>query len=405
MATSAVKLLETAERGLGFEAARDRILATVPEPVSVDMPLDQSAGLTLTHPLKAIRTTPPWPVSAMDGYALRQSDLRKGALTVDGQTAAGNTAGEPLGPRCARRIFTGALLPPGADTILIQEEAEVIKGRLRALSNPKLGDFVRSAGFDFTAGDRLLEAGQILTPPALALAAAANCGQVKVAQPPQIAILSTGDELRALGEAREAQHVVASNGLALSALLVSAGAKAQDLGFVPDDLAAIRAKISEAQGRADLLITTAGASLGDFDLVQEALAQSGGTPQFWQVMVRPGKPLFLWTLDGLTVLGLPGNPVSAYVCARLLALPWVRRALGRRQIFEAEVTLPLAGPLPTNGPRRQFARAKVRNGKLHPAPSQDSSLLRPLYLAGALINRPPGDPAKTEGDQVSAILL
>lgn len=405
MATSAAKLLETADRGLSFEEAQARILATAPNPKPRTLPISETAGRTLASPLKANRTTPPWPVSAMDGYALRHSDLGEGPLLLDGQTAAGDGAGAPLKVGGARRIFTGALLPPGADTILIQEEADARGEALHVLGAPKQGDFVRPAGFDFAEGQTLLEAGQVLTPPALALAAAANCAQVEVAVAPKIAVLSTGDELRAPGHASAPEHVVASNGLALTALLRSTGAEALDLGFVCDDLAAIQAKIAQAKEEADLLITTGGASVGDFDLVQEALAQSGGTPQFWQVMMRPGKPVFLWTLEGLTVLGLPGNPVSAYVCARLLALPWVRKALGQSQLFEPQVTLPLAGPMPANGPRRQFARAEVVDGKLRPASSQDSSLLHTLHLAGALINRPPHDPAKTEGEQVSTLLM
>ncbi len=405
MATSAAKLLKTVERGLSFEGARDRILATAPEPKAIPLPIQDAAGHTLAQPLKAARTTPPWPVSAMDGYAIRHSDLSAAPLRLDGQTAAGDGAGEALGPRRARRIFTGALLPPGADTILIQEEAELASDTLRVLRTPKEGDFVRPAGFDFSEDQVLLEAGQVLTPPELALVAAANCAQVQVAQPPRIAVLSTGDELRAPGRASAPEHVVASNGLALSALLKTEGAEVQDLGFVGDDLATIQAKIIEAQGPSDLLITTGGASVGDFDLVQEALARCGGTPQFWQVMMRPGKPVFLWRLERLTVLGLPGNPVSAYVCARLLALPWLRKALGHHTLFEAELSLPLAGPMPANGPRRQFARAELRDGKLHPAKSQDSSLLRTLHSAGALINRPPQDPAKTESEQVLALLI
>ena len=397
-------LLATTARGISFSEACERILATAPAPVQEDVALETALGRTLAAPLRAARDNPAAHVSAMDGYALRHGDLGDGDLILEGENAAGSGPGDALNPGTARRIFTGAPLPPGADTVVMQEEVSLKGASLTLSATPALGDFVRPQGFDFAFGETLLAAGEVLSDRALAVAAAANLNRVSVARPPRVALLSTGDELKAPGKAVQPQDVVASNALALSALLTSAGAEVQNLGYVGDQEREIAQAVGQA-GDADLLLTTGGASVGAYDLVQRALAGLGGTPHFWQVMMRPGKPVFLWRLGSLTVLGLPGNPVSAYVCARLLALPWVRKALGREDWEEPRQTFTLAAPLPANGPRHQFARADLQGARLFPAPSQDSSLLRTLHRAGALIERPPHDPLKTEGEQVSAVVL
>ncbi len=392
--------LQQADRGIDFAQAQAQILATAPAVRLENLPLDQVADRILAAPVIAARDSPPAAVSAMDGYAVRHGDLGLAPLTIQGQTAAGDPQGAPLAPGAAQRIFTGALLPPGADTILIQEDAQVVGDQLRPMEIPKLAAFVRPKGFDFGAGAVLIAAGQRLTPPALALSAAANLAHVTVARAPRVALIATGDELCDLGTAHAPQDVVASNSLALAALLEAAGAHPLDLGRVGDQIADLRARLTQAQG-ADLVITTGGASVGDFDLVQAALHALGARPRFWQVRVRPGKPVFLWDLDGMPVLGLPGNPVSAYVCARVFALPWVRRALGVRPELEAPVSLPLAAPLAANGPRHQFARGLLEKGQVSPVRSQDSSLLQPLHAAGVLIEREPHAPPRRIGDLVS----
>ena len=264
---------------------------------------------------------------------------------------------------------------------------------------------MRPKGFDFRAGATLLPAGLVVDARALALAAAANQTHINAARQPHIHILSTGAELRPLGQASAPEHVIASNGLTLQTLLQSAGALATDRGFVGDQVAQIATALQDSAPGADLLITTGGASVGAYDLVQAALHSLGAQPVFWQVMMRPGKPVFLWDWQGLPVLGLPGNPVSAYVCARLLAQPWVRQALGRAQIQEPRHPLTLAASLPANGPRHQFARALQGPEGLIPATSQDSSLLSTLYQADVLIERPPHDPARKQGEIVQGIFL
>ena len=408
MAISAADLLAKAEQGLPFAQARAQIVATAPQPRHAPpLLLAKAAGRTLFSPLVAQRDTPAAAVSAMDGYALRQADLTAlpACLTIEGQTPAGAAAGQALGRNCARRIFTGAPLPPGADTVVAQENAVPRGDQVIVHDRPTHGAFVRPQAFDFAAGDPLLPAGQRLDARALALAAAANLDRVVTAQPPRVGVLSTGDELRAPGQVSAAHQVVASNGLTLTALLNDEGAQGHDLGFVGDDLKALETALAEGVAAHDLVITTGGASVGDFDLVQQALANLGGKPVFWRVMMRPGKPVFLWHLGETWVLGLPGNPVSAYVCARVLALPWVRSALGRLAVYEPTEPFTLSADLPKNGPRHQFARAQVHQGQVVPAPSQDSSLITTLQRAHVLIERPPFDPPKTKGEQIQAIRL
>ncbi len=392
--------LQQADRGIDFAQARARILATAPAVFPETLPLGQAADRILAAPVIASRDSPPAAVSAMDGYAVRHGDLGLAPLTIQGQTAAGDPQGAPLAPGTARRIFTGALLPPGADTILVQEDVQVVGDQILPMQTPDPAAFVRPQGLDFRTGAVLIAAGQRLTPSALALSAAANLAQVSVAQAPRVALIATGNELCDLGAAHHPQDVVASNSLALAALLKAAGAHPLNLGFVGDQLADLRARLTQAQG-ADLLITTGGASVGDFDLVQAALHDLGARPRFWQVLVRPGKPVFLWDLDGMPVLGLPGNPVSAYVCARVFALPWVRRALGVTPELETPVSLPLAAPLAANGSRHQFARGFLEYGRVSAVTSQDSSLLQPLHAAGVLIERAPYDPPRRIGGQVT----
>lgn len=383
---------------VSFAEALEAILATAKPLPAETVPLTHAKGRTLAASVLATRDQPPTPLSAMDGYAVRSGD--QGPLTLDGATPAGADAGSALASGSARRIFTGAPLPDGADAVLVQEDARLIDGMLHFDTKPSAGTFVRPTGFDFTAGDALLPAGHVLDARAVALCAAANQPTVEVRRTPKISILATGSELRFPGSATEPQHVVASNGLCLAALL-----DGRDCGFVGDSVNEIAAAIGEAIKGQDLLITTGGASVGDHDLVQAALERLGATRTFWKVMMRPGKPVFLWDLHGVPVLGLPGNPVSAYVCARMLALPWIKASLGQPDIHERRLALPLAAPLSANGPRHQFARATFENGGLAAAKSQDSSLLRTLASAAYLIERAPHDPPRNVGDMVKALRL
>ena len=402
--TTLDQLLQKTDRCIDFANARNRILKTAPAVKPEIVPLEQASQRILAGPVVAQRDCPPAAVSAMDGFALRHADLDGGPLKLQGYTAAGEPVGTALAPRAAQRVFTGALIPPEADTVLIQEDARASGDEIFPTNRPNFGAFVRPKAFDFSAGTVLIEPGEFLTPSALALSAAANLTSLTVAKRPRIALIATGSELCDPGMAQHPQDVVASNSLTLAALLQAAGAQITDLGYVKDQLSSVSERLEQGANY-DLLITTGGASVGNFDLVQAALHSINAQPNFWQVLVRPGKPVFLWDYQGTPVLGLPGNPVSAYVCARVFALPWLRRALGASPVIETVTPYPLAQPLPPNGQRHQFARADLIEGQVYPAKSQDSSLLRPLHSAGVLIERPPQDPRRKIGNKVSCILI
>ncbi|MGB0785530.1 MAG: gephyrin-like molybdotransferase Glp [Alphaproteobacteria bacterium] len=401
--TSLDQLLSNTLRNIKFSEAQRLILDQAPKVRSESVKIHSATNRTLAKGLVAKRDSPAGAVSAMDGYALRHADLSSD-LIVRGQTKAGESAGVSLERGAACRVFTGALLPKGADTVLVQEDANVSNGRLVPKSLPKFGAFVRPKGFDFQRGEELLSSGQKLTPAAIALCAAANVDRIEIARKPRIAIISTGNELCEPGMAKNSEDVVSSNGLALSALLENAGAESSNMGLVGDNVAEL-SKILHSAKNHDLIITTGGASVGDYDLVQTALQALGGKPTFWQVMVRPGKPVFLWELQGTPVLGLPGNPVSALVCGRVFAMPWVRRALGQNPEIERTIPFQLAKEIKQNGPRHQFARAILKDGLALITESQDSSLIKTLHRANLLIERPPHDKARAKGEIVQCLVL
>ncbi|MCR4268833.1 gephyrin-like molybdotransferase Glp [Nitratireductor sp. ZSWI3] len=397
---------------LPVDEALERILEGV-RPLPAEMvPIAEADGRVLARPLAATRTQPPFDASAMDGYAVRAADVRSVPVQLDliGESAAGNRFAGELAPGQAVRIFTGAPVPKGADTILIQENARPAAGnRVEALSAADKGRHIRRAGLDFREGDAILEEGRLMTPPAIGLAAAAGHAAVPVRTLPLVAVLATGDELVLPGEPCGPDQIVASNGFAIGALAKAEGARILDLGIVADDTAAITAAVRKAgDAGAQVLVTLGGASVGARDLVRQALLDAGLSLDFWKIAMRPGKPLMFGRLDEMRVLGLPGNPVSSLVCAHLFLRPLVAR-LGQRGFTPDLRSAVLSAPLRENDERRDYIRASVAAGPdgliATPFPVQDSSMLTTLAAANALIVREPQAPAAEAGARCRVLML
>ena len=380
-----------------------RVLAAAIPLEAEDVALAQAFGRTLAAPLVAGRTQPPFANSAMDGYALRAADA--GArLRVVGESAAGRALAGAIGQGEAARIFTGAPLPEGADSVALQEDAQR-DGEFVALNAPVgLGDNIRGVGLDFRAGETLLAAGRRLSPRDVALIAAANQPTARVARQPRVAILATGDELRAPGEALGPAQIVASNNLFVVGLARAQGAEAIDLGIAPDRPEALAERIAAARAaRADVLVTLGGASVGDYDLVQQALTDAGMELGFWRIAMRPGKPLMFGRIGAMLALGLPGNPTSSAVCGLLFLAPLLRALVGDPQAgADHSEAATLAVDLPANGIREDYMRANLTRAaggwSATPARNQDSSLVRTLADAQGLIVRPPHAPPARAGE-------
>lgn len=374
--------------------------------------LAEAGGRVLAADIVAMRTQPPFDASAMDGYAVRAADTAGGAppLRVVGESIAGRRFDGTVGPGEAVRIFTGAPVPPGADTILLQEDARAdAEGMVAALEAMPAGRHIRRAGLDFAEGQRLLPAGRLIDPAALALSAAGNHAALPVVQRPRVAILATGTELVAPGARPGPDQIVASNGFAVAALARQDGAVPLDLGIVPDDRRAIGAAVERAlQAQADVLVTLGGASVGDHDLVHAVLAEMGMEVAFWKIAMRPGKPLMFGRLRGLRVLGLPGNPVSSLVCSHLFLRPLLAR-LGGRTLEPPLREAVLGAAMKANDGRQDYVRARVAadGGCLVATPfaMQDSSMLRTMTDANGLIVRPPHAPAAGSGEPCDVLIL
>jgi molybdopterin molybdotransferase len=375
--------------------ALECLLAGV-EPLPVESALlNEAHGRVLAADLAALRTQPPADVSAMDGYAVRGADVAGPArLKVIGEIAAGRPFAGEVAAGQAARIFTGGLLPKGADTVVIQEVTRREDDVVIVASTTAPGRNVRPHGLDFKKGDTLLRAGDRLTSRRLALAAAMNHPTVPVHRRPRVATLATGDELVTPGSPASNGQVVSSNGLALGALIRQEGAEVVDLGIVGDERDATIAAIERAHASgADILVTAGGASVGEYDLVHEALTALGLQLAFWKVALRPGKPLLHGRLAGMRVLGVPGNPVSAFVCAFLFLVPLIRRLAGRADLTPEPESAVLGTSLPANDERRDYLRATLamRDGRMvaSPFPIQDSSMLAPLAKADCMVIREP----------------
>ncbi len=392
-----------------------RVLASVAEPVAAeDVPVALAHRRTLAADLPALRTQPPFDASAMDGYAVRAGDVAvvPAALRLVGTSAAGHGFRGTVGAGEAVRIFTGAPLPAGADTVVIQEDTEAEGESVVVREAPAAGRHIRRAGLDFTAGRVMLRAGERLDASRLALAAAMGHATLPLRRRPRVAILATGDELVAPGMPAGPDQIVASNTLALAGLAEDAGAEAIDLGIAGDTLDAVEAAIAAAGAAgADLLVTLGGASVGDHDLVQPALERQGMDLGFWRVALRPGKPLMHGRIGAMAVIGLPGNPVSSVICGHLFVVPAIRALLGD-PLAGADRSEPavLGRALPANDGRQDYMRARLetfpdRLPVAYPAERQDSSMLSVLGTAEALVIRAPRARAAAAGAPCTILRL
>ncbi|WP_380877726.1 molybdopterin molybdenumtransferase MoeA [Sphingomonas sp. DBB INV C78] len=386
---------------LPLAEAQAQLLALAPALPTETLPLVEAAGRWTAEQVLARRTQPAADLSAMDGYAIRFAEM-PGPWRVVGESAAGSTLGFTLAAGEAARIFTGAPVPAGADAILLQEEAQRGGDRLVLAGEgpPHAGAHIRRTGSDFASGDALIEPGARLTPARIALAATGGHGALAVRRRPRIALISTGDELVPAGEPVDGVCLPSSNAPMLATLLAAeTPAIVEDRGIVPDDLAATIAAADAARG-ADIIVTTGGASVGDRDFVRPALEAAGATIDFWRVALKPGKPIMAAKLGSTIVLGLPGNPVSAFVTARLFLLPLVRHLGGAADPFDSPETAQLSTPLPATGKRMEFLRGQRSGGMVQALGSQDSAALAMLAAANVLIIRPPFAPAAAAGDVV-----
>ncbi len=396
---------------LSVAQARTRILAAFATLPAELVPLPEAVGRVLAEEVRARVTQPPFAASAMDGFAVRAADLAHlpASLEVIGYAPAGGVHARPLGAGEAVRIFTGAPLPPGADTIVIQEDTETTGERVLIKEAAAKGSYVRPSGLDFAEGDVGLMPGKRLNARDIGLAGAMNHPWIKVRRRPRVAILATGDEIVMPGEPRGAQQIFSSNGLALGAFLRRAGAEPIDLGIAPDDRTRLQQLIAGAAG-ADLLVTTGGASVGDHDLVQSALGEQGMELDFWKVAMRPGKPLMFGRIGATPVLGLPGNPVSSLVCAAVFLRPALALMLGLSESAEENETAVLGCDLSENDSRQDYLRSKLsrdREGRLVATPfaKQDSSMLFLLQRADCLVVRAPHAPQAAAGERVAILRL
>jgi len=361
--------------------------------------LTAAAGRVLAEDAVARRDQPPFAGSAMDGYAVRAEDAHPGTkLTVIGEAAAGHRFDGVLGAGQAVRIFTGAPVPEGAARVIIQEDVARDGDQITIGADIGEKPHIRPAGSDFKIGDRL-RAPRVLTAADVALLAAMNIAQVRVRRKPQIALLSTGDELVMPGEDPGRDQIIASNTFGLKALLEKAGAAARILPIARDNRPALEAAFGLAQG-ADLLVTIGGASVGDHDLVGRVAADLGVEQSFYKVRMRPGKPLMAGRMGDAAMVGLPGNPVSAMVCGHVFLTPMVLAMLGLGAAPAPRQTARLAHDMSKGGPREHYMRAMVKDGVVTPAPAQDSALLTVLADANALMIRPADDPPRKAGDEM-----
>lgn len=396
---------------ISVEEARVRILAAM-EPVGSEVvALNEALGRVLAAPLTARRTQPPADVSAMDGYAVRALDAGAGAeLAVIGEAPAGHPFAGRVGEGQAVRLFTGSFIPEGADAVLLQEDAETpVPGRIRVKEGVIFGQHIRRRGIDFEEGEVLLTPGRRLSPRDIGLAAAANHPWLCVRRRPRVALLATGDEIVLPGEPVGPGGIVSSNTHALAALITAQGAEAHILPFAPDDREILTRRLGEAEGF-DLLVTTGGVSVGSYDLVGETLAARGFRLDFWKIAMRPGKPLLFGRLGSLPVIGLPGNPVSAYVCALLFLIPALEARAGLSPHPWPRRPARSRTALRENDRRFDFLRARLsmdEEGTLWAEAFgvQDSSLQKILAESDGLILRPPFAPALPAGSPVEVLVL
>jgi molybdopterin molybdotransferase len=396
---------------ISVEEARRRLLDPLRPLGAEQVALSEAIGRVLAEDVVARRTQPPFAVSAMDGYAVRAEDVAKvpARLRVVGSVPAGQAYSGIVGRNEAVRIFTGAPVPNGADAIVIQEDTDRDGDIVVVREASPVGRHIRPAGLDFRDGDVGIRAGHRLTARDIGLAAAMNRPWLLVHRKPRIAILPTGDEVVMPGDPVGPNQIVSSNGLALAALITEYGGIPIHLPIAADDSKALQ-RIAEGAAGADFLVTTGGASVGEHDLVRDALGASGLTLDFWKIAMRPGKPLMVGRYRDTPMMGLPGNPVSSLVCGLLFLKPAIERLLGLRTKEPRPIRARLATPLPANDRRQDYLRATLglaADGALEVRPfgKQDSSMMSLLAKSDCLVVRPPHAPPAVAGDSVDIIPL
>lgn len=398
---------------LSVEEALARVLAAIPVLGSETVELTAALGRVLAEPVVAGRDLPPWDNSSMDGYAVRSADTahasaeRPVRLRLLGEVPAGAVAERPVQGGDAYRILTGAPMPPGADAVVPQEEVRRDGGAV-VLSRPVVAaTFVRPRGEDIRAGDPVLGAGTVLGPPALGVLAALGKALVRVHQRPRVAILSTGDELVDVDQAPGPGQIPNSNTYTLSAQVREAGGVPLNLGIARDSREDLEERFRWGLA-ADMLVSSAGVSVGDRDFVREVMEKLGAEMDFWKVSMRPGKPLTFGRLGGRPFFGLPGNPVSSMVTFELFVRPALRRMAGDPRLFRPRVTARMAEPLDNPGPRRGYLRVRLagEGGGLvaRPTGDQGSGILKSMLLADGLAVVAP-DTRLLPGQSVEVILL
>lgn len=390
---------------LGLEEAQRRLVAVAEPLPAIDLPIADAGGRWLASDLPALRSQPPDPMSAMDGYAMRKCDM-PGPWQVIGESAAGHPFQESVGARQAVRISTGGVVPKGADMVAVQEDCRREGDMLFFDGEPPepLGRHIRPRGLDFARGDIVAPAGMRLTPARLALAITAGHGTVSVHGTARVAIIETGDELRPAGAELPPGTIPASNGAMLGALFADLGCDIVRYGPVADRRDSLRAAFDQAHD-AHMIVTSGGASVGDRDLILPVLKAMGAEIDFWRIAIKPGKPVLVARLGRQLVIGLPGNPVSSFVTAVLLAQPVARTLMGDRSPFPAMQPAYCLADLPATGKRTEFLRAEFTEGGVSPLILQDSAALTPLAQADALIVRPADTPEVRKGNLVQVIPL
>ncbi|MCW9032709.1 MAG: molybdopterin molybdotransferase MoeA [Rhodospirillales bacterium] len=396
---------------ISLEEALDRVIGGVDILPAEVVSITDALGRVLSEDVTSRVTQPPAAVSSMDGYAVKAADVTScpATLKLVGESAAGGGFDGTLGQGESVRIFTGAPVPAGADAVIMQENTGKGDGEVKILEGVEVGNFIRPAGMDFNHGDVLLPKGRVMSARDIGLAAAMNVPWLKVIRRPRIAILATGNEVVMPGDPVGPAQILSSNSLSLSAMVKAFGGEVINVGIAQDDENSLHMMVEGAQG-ADLLVTIGGASVGDYDLVQQVLGKEGLELGFYKVAMKPGKPLIFGTVKGTPVLGLPGNPVSANVTALIFLRAAMETMLGLPAHDIVTGTALLGVDVPKNGPRKEFMRAtttKREDGEViaNPYEEQDSSLLARLAAADCLVIRDPNaEPAKA-GERVKIVTL
>ena len=394
---------------LTFEEAREIILARV-SPLETELvPLTHAAGRVLAGEVRSPWDLPPWDNSAMDGYAVRSADCRGSAtLKITGYMAAGGPDAPKVAPGGAVKIMTGSPIPEGCDAVVPFEEAEERDGAVRVPAPVKAGAHIRYRAEDIPAGTLVVPEGTVLRPPEISMLASFGRATVPVHRKPRVAVLSTGDELVELGEFLGPGKIVNSNSHALAAAIVEAGGTPVLLGIARDDRESLSAKLSEGLS-ADVLVTSAGVSMGDRDYVRDVLAELGVAPVFWKVLIKPGGPTAFGVAGKTAVFSLPGNPVSSLVTFEVFVRPAIRKMTGHRDPVKPAVKAALAEPVKKKPGKTQFFRVTIESGEegyvARTSGDQNSGILRTLVLADGIAVLPAERTAFAAGEKVDVLLL